>query len=537
MAKKCCVLILVAAILAAVLRLPDLALRPMHTDEAVHADKFGTLLEKGEYRYDPYDYHGPTLNYFTLIPAWLGSVHNLSDISEFTLRIVPVFFGVVLVLLLVLLCDGLGCTAVVCAAVLTAVSPAFVFYSRYYIQEMLLVCFTFGVISCGYRYVRTGSIGWALLTGMCLGLCYVTKETCVIAFGCMLLALLLAYLIRDRQGGAVSDAVRTIKPLHLVAAVAAAAVIAAMFCSSFFTNLQGIWDSLQAYAVYFNKAGRNQSHIHPWYYYLKMLVYYKYASGPVWSEAIIIILAVIGFVVALTKKGLSLVDFNLLRFIAFYTVAMTVCYSAIPYKTPWCLLGFLNGMILLAGAGAATLIKLSSGIFIKVFVVLLLLVGGLHLAWQAYLGSYKFYADTCNPYVYAHTSTDVYVIVNRVEEIARVHPDGRNMYIQVICPGYDYWPLPWYFRSFPRVGYYDKVDVNTPAAQVIIASPTVKPALLRKLYELPPPGERNLYVPLFDGYVELRPGVELHGLVTKDLWDRFQHRRSQSTSLSTKISR
>jgi len=288
-----------------------------------------------------------------------------------------------------------------------------------------------------------------------------------------------------------------------------------------------------------------------------MLVYYKYALGPVWSEAIIIILAVIGFVVALTplknssltgltKKGLSFaalprrngsVDFNLLRFIAFYTVAMTIFYSAIPYKTPWCLLGFLNGMILLAGAGAATLIKLSSGIFIRVFVVLLLLVGGLHLAWQAYLGSYKFYADTCNPYVYAHTSTDVYAIVNRVEEIARVHPDGRNMYIQVICPGYDYWPLPWYFRSFPRVGYYDKVDVNTPAAQVIIISPTVEPAMVKKLYEVPPPGERNLYVPLFDGYVELRPQVELDGLVTKDLWDHFQNRRSQSTSLSTKLSR
>ncbi|MCB0293433.1 MAG: hypothetical protein KDH97_24480, partial [Calditrichaeota bacterium] len=57
--------------LALLLRLPGLERRPMHTDEAVHAVKFGALLEEGFYEYDPFEYHGPTLNYFTLIPAWL----------------------------------------------------------------------------------------------------------------------------------------------------------------------------------------------------------------------------------------------------------------------------------------------------------------------------------------------------------------------------------------------------------------------------------------------------------------------------------
>jgi len=70
MAKKCCVLILAATIVALALRLPRLALRPMHGDEAVHADKFGDLLESGVYAYDPNEYHGPTLNYLTLVPAW-----------------------------------------------------------------------------------------------------------------------------------------------------------------------------------------------------------------------------------------------------------------------------------------------------------------------------------------------------------------------------------------------------------------------------------------------------------------------------------
>ncbi|GAI50799.1 unnamed protein product, partial [marine sediment metagenome] len=126
----------------------------MHGDEAVNAIKFGSLLEEGDYCYDPHEYHGPTLNYFTLLPAWLSSAEKLTEVSEFTLRIVPVFFGLLLVLLLLLLADGLGWTTVACAAVLTAISPAMVFYSRYYIHEMPLVCFTFASITSGWRYTR-----------------------------------------------------------------------------------------------------------------------------------------------------------------------------------------------------------------------------------------------------------------------------------------------------------------------------------------------------------------------------------------------
>ena len=163
----------------------------MHTDEAVHADNFGTLLEGGTYKYDPREYHGPTLNYFTLIPARLTSADTYAQLTEVTLRIVPVVFGTLLILMTLLLVRGLGPAAVV-AAVLAALSPALVFYSRYYIQEMLLVCFTFGVIVCGYRYLRTRALPWALATGVFVGLMHATKETCIIALCSMGLALVLS---------------------------------------------------------------------------------------------------------------------------------------------------------------------------------------------------------------------------------------------------------------------------------------------------------------------------------------------------------
>ncbi len=521
--KKCFVPVLAITILALFLRLPRLEQRPMHGDEAIHGVKFGELLEEGIYIYDPNEYHGPTLNYLTLIPARLGSAEKLTEVNEHTLRIVPVFFGVLLVLLLLLIVDGLGTRASICAAILTAISPAFVFYSRYYIQEMPLVCFTFGVITCGWRYAQSKKIGWALLTGMFLGLMHATKETCIISFGSMFLALLI-FLLLQRGKERPSEKIKT---SHIIAGLAVAMAVSALLYSSFLTNPKGILDSVRTYTVYFSRAGHNNLHIHPWYYYLKMLLWSQYSNGPIWSEAIIVLLAAIGFIVAIRGKNLPNVNVPLLRFIAFYTVIMTILYSAIPYKTPWSMLGFLHGMILLAGVGAVVLVRLAPSILPRLIVICLLIAGSLHLTWQAYLGSYKYYADNCNPYVYAHPTTDVFAMVQRVQEIAGIHQDGINMQIQVICPESDYWPLPWYLRSFTGVGYWDDVDMDVPAAPVIIASPSVEKELITKLYELPPPGKKNLYVPLFDTYMELRPQVELRGYVRKELWDRFQQSQAK----------
>jgi uncharacterized protein (TIGR03663 family) len=522
MAKKCCVLILAATIVALVLRLPRLEQRPMHGDEAVHAIKFKDLLEEGVYEYDPNEYHGPTLNYLTLIPARLSSARKLTEVSEFTLRVVPVFFGVSLVLLVLLIGRGLGSSAAVYAAVLTAVSPAMVFYSRYYIQEMLLVCFTFGAIVFGYRYTRSRNIVWALLTGMSMGLMHATKETCIIAFGSMFLALGITLLMR-REKGSIVNTVRAVKALHFLVFLAAFGIASSLFFSSFFSNSGGILDSIRTYTNYFDRAGNNTLHIHPWYYYIKMLLYSRFFDGPRWTEALIVLLALVGFAAAVTKKGISCANVHLIRFLGFYTLIMTVIYSVIPYKTPWCMLGFLHGMILLAGVGAVVLVRLLPNVLPRLIILFLIFESTVFLTWQSYLNSYEYYSDSRNPYVYAHPTDEVFTIVKRIEEMARVHPDGYRMHIQIICPDKDYWPLPWYLRRFEydAIDWWESVDNSIASAPLIIASTEVEAALTNKLYSLTPMEQRHMYLFLFDEpyYVWLRPKIKLLGFVRKDLWD------------------
>jgi uncharacterized protein (TIGR03663 family) len=538
MTKKGCVLILAATVVALALRLPRLQQRPMHGDEAVHAIKFGDLLEKGVYAYDPNEYHGPTLNYITLIPAWLSGARTLAQTTEFTLRIVPVFFGVCLVLLLLLLIDGLGTAATIYAGILTAVSPAMVYYSRYYIQEMLLVCFTFGAIVSGYRYTRDRNIAWAILAGVFLGLMHATKETSIIVYGSMFLAVLLTLVMLGPRSF-LSNLAKAVKPSHLLAGLAAGVIVSALFFSSFLSHPGGVLDSLRTYTTYFNRAGQSSLHIHPWYYYLKMLIFSQYAGGPIWSEGIIVFLAAVGFIAAMWKKGPAFVNVQLLRFLAFYTVILTVVYSAIPYKTPWCVLGFLHGMILLAGVGAVVLVRLMPNVLPRLIVLCLLLDGSVYLAWQSYRSNYIYYADSRNPYVYAHPTTEVFTIVQRVQEMAAAmqemameHPDKVKMHIQVICPGKDYWPLPWYFRNFKKgvIDWWDQVDPNIPSAPLIIASPDVEAALTNKLYNLTPIKDRQIYLFLFDKpyYMWLRPKIKLLGFVRKDVWNYFYQQESQT---------
>jgi len=502
-------------ILAVALRAWRLDIRPMHCDEAVHAYKLGQLLEENYYRYDPQEYHGPTLNYFTLIPAWFAGQNTYISLTETTLRIVPVFFGVLLIVLTMLLFGGPGKPAALIAAAITAISPAFVFYSRYYIQEVLLVCFTMGLILAGYKYAKSGGAAWAILAGVFAGLCFATKETCIIAFGAILVAILLVRLRGTKASG-------KIKIVHLAAALVIALFVAGLFFSSFFTNTAGLLDSLRAYATYFDRAGAARHHVHPWYYYLQTLVYTKSSAGPPWTEGLVVISAIIGMVLIVARKGLGKLDLRLLDFLVYYTVIMLVIYSAIPYKTPWCLLGFYHGMIILAAVGVIAILNLIARKSARLIVVIFLLAVATDLGLQAFTASAISYADINNPYVYSQPTDDVLKIAERVELVSRANPAGNKMPVYVVCTGGDYWPMPWYLRSFENVGWFDDVNQIIAPAPVVIAAPALESQLITRLFDISPPGQKNLYVPLFDNYVSLRPGVEIRGYITKDLADKFR---------------
>jgi uncharacterized protein (TIGR03663 family) len=466
--------------------------RPMHQDEAIGADKFHELWATHKYTYDPFEYHGPTLNYFTLPVVWVSGAKSYIETTEATYRIVTVLFGVGLILLLRLTWDGLGWAESLCAAALIAISPAMSFYARYYIHEMLLVFFIFLAIASGWRYSQSRKKRWAHLCGIGLGLAYATKETWVLSLVAMGVGIGLALLWTNVVDARVPETRPLLRWKVLLGAAVVGLVVAAILFSGLFTNMRGPIDAVRTYSTYLHRStgeGAAGMHDKEFFYYLKLLLFYQYPDGgkwdslrrlfalrsgnrsPIHSEALIVFLAIVGGARALwpsMEAGLGRAVF--LRFLAFYTVVLMLIYSAIPYKTPWCLLGFLHGMILLAGVGGVTIVRMMPHVSLRYIVAGLLFMPAGNLAYQAWRINYKYYADQrFNPYLYATPVSDVMRLVNRIRDVAQVSPSRKAVSIKVVTA--DCWPLPWYLRDFENVWYYaGSQNARPETAYIVIGS-------------------------------------------------------------------
>ncbi len=510
MKRRPWLLVLLAVAIALLVRSVQVGLRPVHSDEAVNAVILGRLQETGRYTYDPRQFHGPTLYWFALPAVWLSGAKNYSELTATTLRLVTVVFGVGIVLLVLLLHDGLGKTAMVTAAGLLAVSPAMVFYSRYFIHEMLLVFFTGLVLGAGWRWAQTRSMVWAIVCGAGTGLMFATKETFVISFAAMCLAAMCVVRLRSQRSLAQTTPRQRGRWLHCAAALAAAALVSVTFFSSFFANLDNVPDSMRAFGFWVGHAGTQTAHMHPWHFYLERLFLYSTRTGRVWTEGLIGVLALVGAVASLVGQRLGTVNLQLARFLTFYTTASVAIYTFIPYKTPWCMLSFLHGMALLGGIGVTVLASFVTRPLAKIVLYVALGTAAAHLCWQTWALNFRYFAARANPYAYAQTATDILRLADTIERISRIESTGSKMLIKVMAPEHDYWPLPWYLRKFESVGWWDKIP-DDPFAPVMVVSANLNALFDEKT------DKRWFMVGLF----ELRPAVFFELYVHDDLWQRY----------------
>jgi uncharacterized protein (TIGR03663 family) len=536
-------LLLLVVVLAAALaiRIPAIENRPLHGDEANQAVKAGMLFDNGVYHYDPFEHHGPTLYYLTLPVLKYGGAGTFAKSRAWHYRVVPLAAAMAMITLLwLLLRKGAGRDVMLWAAIFTAFSPAMVFYSTYYIQEMLLVFLTFFTVWAGWHWLRGRAMFFAILAGAGIGLMHATKETCLVIWFCMAAALGGVLLLARFRDGLTID-FRDRKRLWQACALAiAAAAVSFVLYTSFFTHWRGPLDSILTWANYLRRAeGEGSTGIHdkPWTYYLQILTLFHKEAGPVWSEIWILFLAVPGILYALLRRNPEarqrrqpevliesdreapamkkssnteniFEDVHLLRFLALFAILLTAVFSLIPYKTPWNMLVFLQTLILLAGLGAALLLRWTGG-DLRIVLTVALLMAVAHGAWLARLGTSRYAADVRNPYVYAHTSAALLRMADQVRDIAAVHPDGRNMHINIYQPDGDYWPLPWYLRDFTRVGYWTELP-PPPEAPVLIAD-------VRLARELDEYFTQDYQIASYS----LRPGILRHLWVRQPFWEKF----------------
>lgn len=445
----------------------------MHADEGVLADKFGTLLATGSYAYDPNEHHGPVLAYAAWVAAQVTEQRNYQLLTEQTLRVMPAIAGVLVALSPLLFIRVLGSAAALWSAAFVAVSPAMVYYSRYFIPEMLLTLWTALLLAAILRR-------WWTAAGIAAALMLATKETAVLALAAVTVAFAIAH-----------------RPVRLNFRATAGFLTALVAGVSVLLAPPWKWGVLATAALaYISKGAGGGVHIHPWYAYLEWLGM---------TEAPILIAAAVGVGIGWRSGRAGL------RFLALYAAILLALYSALPYKTPWCSVGPLFAICLSAGISAST----GGGKW-----RILPLAGMACLGLTGWVATGPFASEPRNPWAYAHTGVGVYTIYDRLQQLENAAPATPID----IYTSQNLWPLPWYLRRFPNVRWWTQVPLPGAAAPIVIVTPELEASLIRKLYEGPPPGQRELYMNLFEQHVELRPQVEIRGYVAKSLWDRVDAR-------------
>ncbi|HEV2862605.1 MAG TPA: flippase activity-associated protein Agl23 [Pyrinomonadaceae bacterium] len=500
--------------LATALRFYALDLKPLHHDEGVNGFFLTNLLNGLGYRYDPQNYHGPSL-YFLTAP-----LAKLAGLKTYAVRIPVALFGVGTVWLVLALRRNLGAVAALAAAALVAVSPGAVYYSRYFIHETPFVFFTLAIVVAALRFHETGGPGHLMLLALSAALLFTTKETAFISAGTLVLAALVAWSWVQLTGGpaaAVTRAERRRKgeatgltanffrrhdrmaPLYVAVAASLFVAVYVLLYTSFFTNSKGLSDSFAAFDVW-SKTGASDFHAKPFYTYVKWLLQ---EEGP------ILILAAAGAAFALFERRKN-------RFAIFagaWAFGLLLAYSLIKYKTPWLVLSFIVPLCLAAGYAVQALGRL-------IWAPLSIILAAAALAvclYQSVVVNFVRYDDDRYPYVYSHTQREALEMVREVERLRdrlreRTRAD-RPPRVTIASP--EYWPLPWYFQGIPGVAYEQKVNPSYDPLTVdaVIGRESDNPSEDQTAKLRAALGANYQKV----GTYPLRPGVKLALFVRKDL--------------------
>ena len=162
---------------------------------------------------------------------------------------------------------------------------------------------------------------------------------------------------------------------------------------------------------------------------------------------------------------------------------VAVALSFTPYKTPWHAVHLVPGMAVLAVGAIAALPRWWLG----GLVAAIALTAQLDQTW---LAAFARPADPRNPYAYVHSAPDVVKFRPLVEAALAGTPGGI---VRVI--GEEYWPLPWYLRGLPHIGYWSEPFGDCDGALIIATAGQADAVRVR------------LHGTYQESFLGLRPGV------------------------------
>ncbi|MBI2755499.1 MAG: TIGR03663 family protein [Chloroflexi bacterium] len=325
-------------LVALALRLWDLGAKALHHDESLHAVYSWYLYVGRGYVHDPM-MHGPFLFITNALTYFVVGV------NDFTARLMPALFGTVLVGLPWLLRNEIGRGGAVAAAAMLAISPSFLYYSRFLRQDIYVDVFTLLMVIGVFRYLATGLHRWFYTAVVATALLFATKEDVFISGFIAFTFLAGAWFLLPREPRAHFRArVRALGWSRWLWGAAVFLAINLVLYTTFFTNLRGICTALVTLPLEgcsgakgalnywldqqdFRRGGQ------PWFYYVMLMPLYELPP------------LVFGALALFRARGKNFFFW----FSAYWFAAALLIYSWAGEKMPWMLPQIALPLILMAG--------------------------------------------------------------------------------------------------------------------------------------------------------------------------------------------
>jgi len=431
--------ILILAI-ALLFRFTSMDLKAMHHDEGVNYYFSKMLNDSFHYQYNPDAYHGPFL-YFAGYPAYA-----LAGPSKFSLRFTPALFGMVAILFFILMRNVIGKPGAILGALILAISPADIYFSKTFIHEIYLSAFSIGFLWSFLEYSRQPRVRFLFGFFVFASLAFTVKETTAV----MGVALFGAYFTTRFILSWFKKPEKEMDPckinwkeirrqkIFLADAFGVGLAIWVLLFSSFLTYPQGITKFFVAYAPWLETGFTHESgHEKELLYFVTLLIKY-YAP--------VILPAIATGVWAFIKRnprGL---------FLTLYSLFLLLIYSVIPYKTPWCVMQIGIPFMALAAFGLSKVLeRKNTSPMTRLHVLIIMLIFLVPYTYYSYAINFIEYDNDKHEIIYVQTERAYEDMFELIEKIAKNSGMNENLTIAEVKAKY---PSFFYLRNYVNVVNY-----------------------------------------------------------------------------------
>ncbi len=419
--------------LALILRIYHLDLRPFHHDEAVHGWFACKILSTGDYHYQPWA-HGPFQFYITAL------LFHLSGASELTGRIPPAIAGTLLVASVFPLRRYIGEAGAVFLALFLALSPSFLYYSRFFRNDIYLALFSLLILILVLRYIETPNLHSAALAGLTAGLATSAKENAyVILF--IFVSFGILYLIRERGRIRGKELVRENLPA-IVTAIVVGCIVYYLFYSFFLKHPYDPFTAIPHAIDHWSSYTGGPSG--PFYFYIPLMALY---------ELPVLIFGVCGIIYYWVREKNN----TLMLFLTYYFAFLMIVQASLHEKAPWLTVHLILPLSIIAAGFIERLIHINTR-WVKRAAITVLGITLIFMVANSLALNYIRFVDPAEPMIQA-AQPDMHFkeMISRVNEVAS-GLDGYNTRIIVTDPKLET-QLLWNLRDYRKVRW--RIDINS----------------------------------------------------------------------------